>query len=343
MSEPPLDVLKHVVDVHCHPTDSEIPSNVIDELPITICAMATRPDDQSLVADLAKSHQDKVVPCFGFHPWFAHWISVAPGALPSKEQHYRSLFLKEDESGSTNDEHVQALEKMLPCLPEPMRLGDCISSIRQHFSAFPGAMLGEVGLDRSARVPLDYNSEQRELSPFSVPFEHQLAILEAQLAVAVDMNRTVSIHSVKAQKVTIDLLERMKNKYGESWTRISIDMHSCGFSPETWHAVEKSHPNAFLSLSTVINGRSPNHRKLIDVVSPDRLLVESDIHEIGQCAARTWDMVLTIADVKGWKVEEKWEDEVDESKWGVVRRLEHNFKLFMEGGHKPRIKGKKRN
>ena len=42
----PANVLKHVVDVHCHPTDSVISSRAIEELPIKICAMATKPDDQ---------------------------------------------------------------------------------------------------------------------------------------------------------------------------------------------------------------------------------------------------------------------------------------------------------
>ena len=65
---PPLpssDVLKHIVDVHCHPTDSEITEEHMRELEITICAMATRREDQELVADLALKYPDKVIPCFG--------------------------------------------------------------------------------------------------------------------------------------------------------------------------------------------------------------------------------------------------------------------------------------
>ena len=46
MTDLPADVLEHVVDVHCHPTDSAISPRAIEELPIKICAMATRPDDQ---------------------------------------------------------------------------------------------------------------------------------------------------------------------------------------------------------------------------------------------------------------------------------------------------------
>lgn len=62
---PSKEVLKHVVDVHCHPTDSQITPDAIDDLPIIICAMATRQSDQALVANLARAHPEKVVPCFG--------------------------------------------------------------------------------------------------------------------------------------------------------------------------------------------------------------------------------------------------------------------------------------
>jgi Tat protein secretion system quality control protein TatD with DNase activity len=64
-SLPPLDVLRHVVDVHCHPTDSEVTTQAMDNLAITICAMSSRPADQPLVRDLANAYPEKVVPCFG--------------------------------------------------------------------------------------------------------------------------------------------------------------------------------------------------------------------------------------------------------------------------------------
>ncbi|KAH8120031.1 TatD DNase family Scn1 [Phellopilus nigrolimitatus] len=324
MCNPSKDILKHVIDAHCHPTDSDIPSEIMDNLSITVCAMATHQGDQALVARLARNHPEKVVPCFGYHPWFSHWISVTPGAAPSKNTHYRLLFVgsaceTDTAPDSANQEQLQILKRMLPSLPDPVSLEDCMSVLRRNFDSFPQAMLGEVGLDRSVRVPYDYRSEQRKLSPFTIPFEHQLSVLEAQLALAVEMKRNVSFHSVKSQKATIDLLNRLKVKYGESWAQISVDLHSCGLSPETWRDIEKSHANIYISLSTVINGRSPNHRKLISMVSPDRLLVESDIHEIGQCTKRTWDMLCTVAEVRGWHIEEEWDDK-------------HNWKVFVRGG-----------
>jgi hypothetical protein len=48
-------------------------------------------------------------------------------------------------------------------------------------------------------------------------------------------------------------------------------------------------------------------------------------------------MVLTVAEVKGWRVEESWdynENGEGEEAWGVVRRLEENWKAFKKGGHR---------
>lgn len=34
----------------------------------------------------------------------------------------------------------------------------------------------------------------------------------------------------------------MKTKYGRKWTNISVDLHSCGLSPETWKEIEVINP-----------------------------------------------------------------------------------------------------
>jgi hypothetical protein len=38
-----------------------------------------------------------------------------------------------------------------------------------------------------------------------------------------------------------------------------------------------------------------------------------------------------VARVKGWSVEEEWVDELANEEWGVVRRLEANWKAFKDG------------
>lgn len=178
----------------------------------------------------------------GYHPWFSHWISLAVPP-PPKDVHYRALLLEFGQNQSTNQEalggdRLEAFERLLPSLPEPVSLRDVLTDLRQNFTEFPEAMLGEIGLDRSARIPFNYNAEQRELSPFNIPFEHQMSIVEAQIGLAVELKRNISFHSVKSQKLTVDLLDRMNKVHGEAWPRISIDLHSCGLSPETWKDIE---------------------------------------------------------------------------------------------------------
>ena len=65
MEFPPPSVLAHIIDVHCHPTDTDIPDGFPENLPITICAMSAQTRDQPLVRDLANRCPDKVVPAFG--------------------------------------------------------------------------------------------------------------------------------------------------------------------------------------------------------------------------------------------------------------------------------------
>jgi len=64
---PSVDILRHVVDVHCHPTDAPegVSSDSMDKLGITICAMSSMQSDQGKVRDLHTRYPEKVVPCFG--------------------------------------------------------------------------------------------------------------------------------------------------------------------------------------------------------------------------------------------------------------------------------------
>lgn len=154
----------------------------------------------------------------------------------SKEDHYRSLLLRTP--SKVTDDEACTFTRLLPMLPDPTPLCDVLSELRANLIRFPNAMVGEVGLDRVFRIPFDYFAEDRELTTFTIPLDHQVAILKAQFELAIELKRNISIHSVKAQQATLDLLRELQQKHGESWYKISIDMHSCGFSPETWRQTE---------------------------------------------------------------------------------------------------------
>ena len=247
------EVLAHLVDVHCHPTDApSIAASTIGSLPCTLCAMSTQQGDQSKVASLARARPDRVVPAFGHHPWWAHRISLSAPA-PDHAAHYRALFLSPSSSPSSpsspsqppNADLETAFARLLPTLPPPITLADVLADVRAHLTEFPTAMLGEVGFDRAARIPFaganasDGGGDQTfKLTPFSTPFAHQLAILEAQLALAVELRRNVSLHSVKASAQTRALFDRMAATHGAAWFAISVDVHSCTLSPEVWRDIE---------------------------------------------------------------------------------------------------------
>ncbi|KAJ6483894.1 TatD DNase family Scn1 [Mycena vulgaris] len=346
---PAREVLRHVVDTHCHPTEARsISAESMEQLEITVCAMSTHQGDQSLVRDLALEYPAKVIPCFGYHPWFTHMISIHP--VSSKSQHYWDLFIGRDAQPSS--ESSSAFAELLPLLPEPITLDEVILDLRRNFEMFSSntALLGEVGLDRGFRVAFDYHASPRRLSPFLIPLDHQLSILEAQIDLAVELGRSVSLHSVKCPLATVELLNKLKLKHGEHWENIRstnsplhprlhsdagprrIDIHSCSMNPQVWTSLQKGHRNVFLSLSTVINGRSNNLPALIAACSFDRLLIESDFNDIDMCTERCVEMLHIVSRAKGWHVEEEWLDEVAENEWGVVRRLEANWNAFRDGG-----------
>ena len=188
----------------------------------------------------------------GHHPWFSHLISTTSYPI-SKDEHYRSLFLPDSVGNVTanaiNSEETNisppppdSLESqfaaLLARLPNPRPLSEVLVELRQNLSDFSASMLGEVGLDGGFRIPLDYFASPRHRTPFTIPLAHQVAILEALVEVAVELGRNISMHSVKSEHATLELFDKMKKKFGEKWNRISVDIHSCGFNPQTWRDME---------------------------------------------------------------------------------------------------------
>lgn len=102
---------------------------------------------------------------------------------------------------------------------------------------------------------------------------------------------------------------------------------------QSWNNIQKSQPNIYLSLSTVINARSRSYKDLIAACNPDRILAESDYHDVNESTERTWEMYTIIAEVKGWPVEDRWDPAATEDGWGVIRKLEENWMAFSRGNH----------
>ncbi|PWN48497.1 Metallo-dependent hydrolase [Violaceomyces palustris] len=156
LSTPPESVWPRLFDVtHCHPADdptrwtdrSRLHKKLEDSKLGTIVAMSTNFEDQDIVAEMATLSDGKVLPCFGYHPWFVHSISLRNPPLPKRE-HYQSIFGEKQMRNFTDD-----FEQVLPELADPVPIGRALAILRSNLERFPDAMLGEVGLDRAFRIP----------------------------------------------------------------------------------------------------------------------------------------------------------------------------------------------
>lgn len=219
-----------VFDAHCHPTDTmgsiaDVPKMKAHALTI----MATRAQDQDLMDQVAQSNgvkdeltsdnDRKLIPSFGWHPWFSHCLyddSKAPVAdnitQDQKREHYNAAL----KPSPIDDDYLDQL-------PDPKPLSHYIAETRSRMEQYPTALLGEVGLDKSFRLPKAWLPDQlnerdegltpggregRELSKYRVEPEHQVAVLLAQIKLAGDMQRACSVHGVRATGLLFETLQK---------------------------------------------------------------------------------------------------------------------------------------
>lgn len=233
----------HVFDAHCHPTDTmPLVASIPHMKARLLTVMATRSQDQDLVSDLAdqlglqdadaplmpgdeassspsSSSHAKVLPCFGWHPWFSYQLyddfsSTAAGEKPalSRAAHYDQVL---SPAPSTKDPSFTGK------MPDPTPLSAFLDETRARLRRHPLALVGEVGLDKAFRLPETWTSsdeaqrneeltpggrEGRRLSPYRVQMAHQITILQAQLRLAGEMGRAVSVHGVQAHGILYDTL-----------------------------------------------------------------------------------------------------------------------------------------
>jgi Tat protein secretion system quality control protein TatD with DNase activity len=214
-----------VYDAHCHPTDTMASIGSIPAMKATtLTIMATRGEDQELVQQTAESlngdkdaaREGRVVPAFGWHPWFSHQIldDTQPDSPHQKDAHYTAVLTP---SPSEDPEFIKLL-------PQPKLLSTLVAETRERLKRFPNALVGEVGLDKMFRLPgawtqhdLDNRDEEitpgsregRRLSPYKVKIAHQRLVLKTQLQLAGEMQRAVSVHSVQSHGAVFEVLKEL--------------------------------------------------------------------------------------------------------------------------------------
>lgn len=325
-----------LVDTHCHVSDDPVAysdsashEGLIARVGAVrvggLVCMSTNERDQDIVAQLAQAdeltgEQDKVVPCFGWHPWFTHQISLTHPA-PPKRSHYTALFGNTDEVDEIWDQLI-----------DPISLHDVVQGIRDKFQRFPKAMLGEVGIDRAFRIPRrrwNYDPQQRQptvtttpstpgpkLTKLKTPQEHQLHVLRAQIDVALEHRRNVSLHSVQAAGLTVDLLASLRNADPTSFGAIRISIHSCSLDPNVVRSITKTYPNVYYGFSPTVNAKQFRLRTCLQDVPLYKALLESDYHTIDAIPRFLSDGVDYFADYHNL------------SRIQAAQRLAKNWKTF---------------
>ena len=357
-----------VYDAHCHPTDTMDSLTALPDMKCRVLTiMATRAQDQRLVAQTADglgigspdvstwNQGGRILPCFGWHPWFAHHLfdDLRFGGRQTldaddKARHYRMALTPEPDD-----------KDFLTALPDPRPLSWLLAQTRHLLQRYPAALIGEVGLDKAFRLPGAWAAEHHEqrdaaltpggregrrLSPYRVTVAHQKAILLAQLRLAGEFDRAVSLHGVQAHGVLYDTLKESWRGYEKpvnskkQLKRMAKDLadpavdhhdshqsndaanpkpyppriclHSYSGPAET--AQQYLHPSIpvdfFFSFSTAVNFNSPAAAKAEDVIRmlpSDRILAESDLHIAGeQMDQHLEDIIRKICHIKAWSLED---------------------------------------
>ncbi|KAJ4985078.1 cut9 interacting protein [Stagonosporopsis vannaccii] len=231
-----------VYDAHCHPTDMMSNVSEIQNMKARcLTVMATRGEDQVLVLQTAAQHgiksatvedwsrEECIVPCFGWHPWFSHQMYISDDGGPKEDElqvltgeakvrHYQKVLQPSRTEPSEEDLRI------FHALPDPTPFSVFLSQTRKYLQDHPYALVGEIGLDRSFRIPEAWlpdlwatrnpsltpgGREGRRLTPFRCQPAHQKAIVKRQLQLAAELERAVSVHGVQAHGLVYESLHEL--------------------------------------------------------------------------------------------------------------------------------------
>ncbi|KAG6121697.1 hypothetical protein E4U14_001462 [Claviceps sp. LM454 group G7] len=327
----------------------------------------------------------QVIPSFGWHPWFSYQIYDDTASVPTYQPPQKTGTEDEDAAAllSAKRAHYQSVLTPAPqdddffiaSLPIPSSISLFVSSTRARLESYPIALIGEIGIDKAFRLPGDWDPslassrnealtpggrEGRRLSPYKVQMQHQQMILRAQLRLAGQVGRPVSVHGVQAHGILYDTVsscwkghekhvpsrkerlmkaapgaedEHDDDADGDNDTRVGakpypprICLHSYSGSVEglkQWLRPDIP-AKIFFSFSTAVNlGTEATRAKFGDVIRAipaDKLLVESDLHMAGE------DLDVALEDMYRRVCEAKgWSLEEG------VRTVGNNFEHFILG------------
>ncbi|KAJ3015112.1 UNVERIFIED_CONTAM: hypothetical protein HDU68_012878 [Siphonaria sp. JEL0065] len=286
------DLWQHIHDVHCHVIDTP------DTLPLLrpscndikttkLWIMGTKPDDWDIVQTCSIEYGSRVVSAFGIHPWFAHTIQNPTVSL---------------------------------------------DSLKSRLELNSSALVGEIGLDGVAT---------HTGTSTKYDMDTQYSLFTQQWVIAASLKRPVSIHAVgcfgrlegffkeqlegvpkdlskkqrhmlkKARELDEEREERDPNTHPSlvKWPP-AIMLHSYSGSTESIRNILR-YPTPvasrfYFSFSYFVNSRTPFERmkEKILAVPDDRILVESDLDNVGSVDDACALALDLVARAKGWTLED---------------------------------------
>ncbi|KAH9871179.1 hypothetical protein J1614_006755 [Plenodomus biglobosus] len=237
-----------VYDAHCHPTDTMSSLETLVNMKARVLTvMATRAEDQDLVLALADKHgiqscdpskwtrEERILPCFGWHPWFSHQMYISDDSAPDNNNETNSPKPLTGEAKITHYQSVLQPSRPTPsaedratflALPDPTPFSHFLAQTRKALHRHPYAQIGEIGLDRSFRIPEPWSTnpsewatrdqsltlggrESRRLTPFRCSLQHQRKIFTLQLQLAGELGRAVSVHGVQAHGMLLESMQEV--------------------------------------------------------------------------------------------------------------------------------------
>lgn len=181
--------------------------------------------------------------------------------------------------------------------------------LAESLQAHPRAIVGEIGLCKCAKNVRGKKDER------DAGFAKQVAVFEAQLAVAAKLNRPVSIHSVKANAALKNAITTIccdpSNK-----GRHRVALHSFSGTADLVRELLRDYTplgvDLYFGFSHTVNVEMNRHNNtqkrrdaLFDAISAvpdDRVLVESDVDDLPSAHRATDRAIALIAAVKGWSL-----------------------------------------
>lgn len=169
-----------------------------------------------------------------------------------------------------------------------------LERLRALLEHHPHALVGEVGLDKIFRT-----KETRKCE-----YQAQQVVFQAQLKLAADLCRPVSVHCVQSWGKMAEILEQCA-KAGSLPPAIAL--HSWGGPPE-WvnhliNAVGVNYP-LFFGFSDVINSRGQGRLQRLEgnlcAVPSDRVLLETDVDTPSSLDSYMNSIRGTVSSIKGW-------------------------------------------